>query len=359
MITKSKQKSEQIDNLQAELLKQKAKTDELISKNTVKRSRGTVHNLVLVLLRDTLKNEVWRVMKFISSKNQMRTLAIFTVKKSGLKDKFNQDGQLTPEGLDFVEKHEIRISKMLNEQRSSCQSAMKDVCLAYMKDKGVDKLPPQDEILKILRRDKDLDKDLFIWWWTEYMPKAAGSARVWTKQLYYFGRLCDHAPQNDKTKVYITPSTEAWGALLMDNCRKRWPKLMALKAKSSGKIMYCKNDNFDNKVGFKHVNVASDPDFAGKYTKVDLGQRKYGGWSKEGLKYYTTLVKMNKEARAKPATKVLEDEILKTIRTRHGITGSNWAEYKKQTSGSQAVIDVDDKVKGLFDMDDLGGIEAI
>ena len=356
VITQSKMKSAKIDTLQAELLQEKAKMAAIVNSVAPKRSRSKAHSSVQMLLRETLKNEVWRVMKFISSEKQMRLLASFTLKQANLTGKFDKKGQLTEEGVDFVEKHEVLINKMLNEHRSYCQTAMKDVCIAYMTDKNVKQLPPQEAFEKILRRDKDLDEELFIWWWTEYMPKAAGSARIWNKTVYYFGRLSDHAPRNDPKKWYITPSTEAWGAILIDNCRTRWPKLMDVKTKSSGRIYYSKSSKLGEKAGLKLINVRLDKDFVGKYTKVEQGARKYGGWSPEGLKKYSEYIKMNKEARLNPATAELEGRILEQIRERDGITGKDWADHKRQSTGGEAAATEVEEIDGLFDMADLGGI---
>ena len=218
VITQSKMKSAKIGSLQAELIQEKAKMAAIVNSVAPKRSRSKAHSSVQMLLQESVKNEVWRVMKFISSESQMRILASFTLKQANLTGKFDKKGQLTEEGVAFVEQNELLINKMLNKHRSYCHMAMKDVCIAYMRDKKVKQLPPQEAFEKILRRDKDLDEELFIWWWTKYMPKAARSAHIWNKTVYYFGQLSDHAPPNDPKKKYITPSTEAWGAILMDNC---------------------------------------------------------------------------------------------------------------------------------------------
>ena len=79
------------------------------------------------------------------------------------------------------------INKILNDYCSYCQMAMKDVCMAYMKNNNLKELPANAEFMKIITCAKDMDKELFAWWWDEYMPKAAGSSKVWNKKIKYFG----------------------------------------------------------------------------------------------------------------------------------------------------------------------------
>ena len=159
--------------------------------------------------------------------------------------------------------------------------------------------------------------------------------------------------------MYITPSTEAWGMLFIMNCRERWPMLMAEKEKSSARITYVKSDKGATKSGTKYINLSSNPGFLGKYTKTDSGQKQFGGWSQEGLLLYTKLVQENKKARAKPETVALEQAILDKLRVDNEISGANWAEHKKAAAGDTDGTADAGEVEGLFDMDDVGEMEAI
>jgi hypothetical protein len=213
----------------------------------------------------------------MSSEKQQQELAIMTIRTSGLLKQFGNPADLTNECAHVIQKFKDKIGKLLNDHRSYCQTSMKDVCMTYMQDKKVRELPPNEEFLKIITHDPTVDMDLFAWWWSKYMPKAAGTAKAWNQKIKYFGLLSAHAPPGRPHEKYITPSTEAWGLLLIQNCRTRWPKIMALKANSSNKITYTKGSFRPKKSGIQHVNIASDPGFVGKYTKADAGQQKFGG----------------------------------------------------------------------------------
>ena len=360
VMQENKVKTEQIDSLNAQILVLQNRNKDLSEGGPRKKARTVVSDSAVgALLRDTFKEKVWRTIKFISSEKQLNLLTVFTLKKANLQGKFTSSGQVTHEGAAFIENYCWTVNKILNDHRSYAQNAMKDVCIAWLKDNDKKTLPKNEEFMKIITRDKKVDKDLFCWWWDQYMPRAAGSQRVWNKKIKYFGTISEHAPPGNPKDVYITPSTEAWGLLLIMNCRDRWPKLMELKNNTSNRITYTKSAASKTKAGITLVNVNDDPGFLGKYTKSDAGQKKFGGWSAEGLQLYKELVAKNKEARQKPTTKALEAEILEMLRTENDIQGDNWEEHKKLLAGETPETEAMEEIDGLFDTDELGDIEAV
>ena len=134
---------------------------------------------------------------------------------------------------------------------------------------------------------------------------------------------------------------------------------MELKNNTSNHITYTKSAPSAAKAGTTLVNVKEDPAFLGKYTKSDAGQKKFGGWSSEGLQLYKELMAKNKEARQKPTTKALEAEILEMLRTENVIQGDNWEEHKKLLAGETPETEAMEEIDGLFDTDELGDIEAV
>ena len=354
-------KADHINQLNAQLFMAKRQVDELSKAPSSKKKRvAQANNAITVILRDTVKEKVWRSLKFVSSEKQMRQLAIIALKHSQLYGHFTEDGQLTQTGAQFIEDHASEINTILNEHRSYCQTAMKDVCMAYMKDNDLKAMPSPVEFTKIITRTKNVDKKLFAWWWEEYMPKAAGSAKIWNKKVKYFGLLSTHAPPNNPNQVYITPSTEAWGLLLIMNCRLRWPKLLEHKAKSSDRICYTTSaKKGQEKAGTTYIDLTQNPEFQGLYTKADSGQKQFGGWSTQGLKQYADLIKSNKLARAKPETILLEQEILSMLREKNGIQGDTAEEHEKLKSGNLNALAADEEIEDLFDMDEIGDIADV
>mmetsp|Transcript_15170 Transcript_15170/g.24551 ORF Transcript_15170/g.24551 Transcript_15170/m.24551 type:complete len:81 (-) Transcript_15170:656-898(-) len=60
---------------------------------------------LMVLLRKAFRGHVWRSIKFITSEKQRRLLCMKVLKASGLPNKFNEQGQLTSDGAEFINEH--------------------------------------------------------------------------------------------------------------------------------------------------------------------------------------------------------------------------------------------------------------
>jgi hypothetical protein len=236
---------------------------------------------------------------------------------------------------------------------------MKDVCIAWMRDNNKTALPSNDKFLKILTRDPKVDKDLFVWYWDQYLPKVAGTSKAWNKKIKYFGLISLHHPPDNPKNVYITPSTEAWAVLLIMNCRDRWPKQKELKEQNSARITYVKSATSTARAGATHVNITDHPDFVGKYTKADAGQKKFGGWSSDGLILYKELMEKNKDARKLPKSIALEKEILELLRKKHKIEGNNWEEFTQKKAGETTDILATEEVAGLFDPTQIDDVVAL
>ena len=183
VFTENKAKSEQIDALQAELRQAQKQNEELLAAPAAKKARLSKNDsAVTLLLRDTFKERVWRSIKFISSEKQMQQLTILTLKKANLTGKFTPQGHLTPEGVNFVDDYGWTINKILNDHRSYCQNAMKDVCIAYLKNKNLKALPSNTQFMKILTCDPKCDKDLLPGGGTFTCPKPPELPRHGTRK---------------------------------------------------------------------------------------------------------------------------------------------------------------------------------
>ena len=146
--------------------------------------------------------------------------------------------------------------------------------------------------------------------------------------------------------------------LLLENCHERWPDLTARKAANPRKkITYCKKDVDDptNLPDREYVNLENERTFRGRYTSTDHGQKKFGGWSNEGLRRYLELRQMCREARAKPETRELELAILQRVRQINGVTSNSWEEHRRKLGRKTptAVANDPNAITGLFDPDEV------
>ena len=161
---------------------------------------------------------------------------------------------------------------------------------------------------------------------------------------------------------------------------------MEQKAKSLLPIRYYKGDTPPQTAKKEYVNTKLTKEYLGKCTKVDTGNKKYGGWTQEGLLFYKKLVNENKIAsskittamlekeillfykelvmenkiaHSKPTTAPLEQEILNMICKNHKITGNTYEEFKQHLKGDKQPAVELQEVEGLIDMDDFDNIVAI
>jgi len=187
------------------------------------------------------------------------------------------------------------------------------------------------------------------------MPKAAGVSKVWNDQIKYYGLLSTHHPLDSPEKIYITPQTEAFAALIWENSRDRWPLLFAHKSKNPGRITYVKDKSKKGNIkpGYTAIDISENDKFKGKYTKSDSGQTAMGGWSADGLRRYVDLVKINKEARKKRTTPDLENKILGIVRKQAGIKGNTSEEQRRIYLGQEAERPQMEEVTGLLDESDF------
>jgi hypothetical protein len=203
-----------------------------------------------------------------------------------------------------------------------------------------------------LPRDEDCDEDLFAFYWTKIVGRAAGTATIWNDECKFFGLLSTAKPEEPGAKPYITASTEAFAVLAIENCAKRWPKLWAKKREiPDKKVMYTKKGSAP-KDGYTAVNTTDDADWVGVYTTTDAGQRMCGGWTLAGLNKYKEYLAIATEGRAKDTTEELEQKILDKIRADNKITAPTWAAHKRKSRGGTGEPAVVAEVAGLLDLDD-------
>ena len=230
---------------------------------------------------------------------------------------------------------------------------MKEVWIGWMEAKKTESLPTPAAIQKTLSRDPSMNKTLFTFWWDKYLPKAIGNNKHWNKEVRYFGRLMDHAPPGDPDKLRVTPSDEAWAALVIENCRTRWPAHMKEKETNRNKIVYGKQPATGARDDVNYIDLAERPEFKGTCTDSTNGQKKCGGWSNEGLQKCVALMALVNVGRAKPTTQNLEQEVLTKLKTDKGITAASWEEHLRSKNPRRADSAPVEEVAGLMDGDEF------
>ncbi len=350
----------QVEEQNAQIALLKRTNSSAKSMASSKKAQTVVENSTAELIRTTLKMCVWRHTKFVYSPDQIKDTAMKVLFYSGQTGYFKQDDlkQPTTAAVDWCNDYQEYCLRTLNNHRQACCAAIQKEVFNYFRLKGSSEIPDEEQFLKILRHDEDADEDLFAWYWVSLLPKVAGSAVIWNDQVKYFGCISTHAPPNKPREVYITPATEAFCVLVIENYCDRWPKLYKKKMKNEGKVSYIKKDPVKPKPGYAYINTTKDPLFKGKWTKMDSGQEKFGGWAPEGLRKFTEYRNLNKAARKKPTTLVLETKILARIKTEKGIEGTTWEEHRLALKGPTRTrpetIEIDDLIDDDDDIEVVG-----
>lgn len=226
-----------------------------------------------------------------------------------------------------------------NHLRGYVQQCLKGICDDYM-DQNQGKMPSIDDLVACLTRNLDMNKkadyELFEWYVTKLIPKAAGNRYDWNAEKYEYMTLSEaHHPGNTKKKL-VTPSTEAIAVAMVENNEVRWPEIWKVRKKTCYKN--CKNfvsnqvivydDKDPTKLAYETKKKEDDPKtvllngpkFQGKYTMGDAGQVHGTGWTKQGRKRFYALTKMNKDARKSDRGKAMEKAYLEKYKELNGLT---------------------------------------
>ena len=92
--------------------------------------------------------------------------------------------------------------------------------------------------------------------------------------------------------------------------------------------------------------------FKGKCTDTRAGKNRFGGWSDTSMTEYKKLIKINKKARATPASKEIETAAMNYMRTKNGITANSLEEHERQKRRKTGTREeTEDEARMLFDSD--------
>ena len=163
-------------------------------------------------------------------------------------------------------------------------------------------------------------KDLLLWYVDRYLPVAAGN-EYWSDQIRYYKLLTDtcRLPNAaEENKVLVTVSSEAFGLLILDNCRDKWLKIFKLK-EEKGK-------------GAKIPTSGEEAaEYKAKWTKDRQGRVKFGGWDEDGYERFEQLKKQITQIRQNDANsdKAMQQYMKKIMREQHGITADVYTKKSK------------------------------
>jgi len=173
--------------------------------------------------------------------------------------------------------------------------------------------------------------------YVERMLTNVAGVRMWGPEVKYFEEVSKSFIQNANRLPRITASTEAFAILCYKNCWKKWNKMhkdmeQHKMAQRKGKFE-CPR--------FNKKKPDENCDYATIYTDSATGQKKLGGWNKEGLKEYNRLMRVLIEEREKPGAAQRFSEVERAcidrlVKKRKIVTGSGKINSKKKDEDDDA-----------------------
>lgn len=167
-------------------------------------------------------------------------------------------------------------------------------------------------------------KDLYLWYFDRYLPIAAGRD-YYNKDHRHYKLLTDKTPACGKMVPCVSKTSEAFGLVMLDNCRNKWINVFKWK---------------DDKKGAIPTKGEDSKQFQAKYTNSKGGQVKFGGWSDLGYEafesYKKTVAKVREtdKKEGNPAQKLA----LKLMKIHHGIDLDQTVPKKKRKRSRATVV---------------------
>jgi hypothetical protein len=344
---KSEAKDAQLAALEAkfEAFKKKRKRNELPDGDIPVVAKN---DAITKLVVDGVTRHLWRDCKFIGTPKQITSALKVILKNSTEWKKFEKLDKKEREAKiqGYANTYGSKITHTLNEKRSSVQTGIRSLYMERVK-KG-DKVPTAEQFLQIVLREgleqikvpvlseedkKDKAKvaelaaikkknaqikdnqNWFAWYHDKILAKVGGRP-FWPESVRHYQTISGATFPDDDSKLYITPSTEAFAVLCFENNKTKWP--------------------YEAKKGDDPKNEAMET----QYTCSKSGQNKFGGWNNAGRKRLVELVDKIKAARADPKSEKAELMVLDHLQTEHKIAEK---EAKKKAK-KKAKRDMDSEV---------------
>ena len=372
--------AEETEKLQRELAEAKAEaaqhkaTLSLLSDkfNGKKRKKEDLNQEFVGLISSCIKENIFKKMKFLSSDDQKLAYVHDIIKELDKEELIGDSAEAEAKRNEFILEYGWLCVAELNGQRNYVQSRLKTAAWTWMETHD-NQLPPFQDILRCAQRRlpvTERNKNTILYYVDHMMPFMPGIKNEFTKKMRYYHTISTCKSKKNSSHIDITASIEAYGVLVMENAKTKWPKLFDLEKKEGpkkpGSRTYVLKKRDDDKPK-KNTNnlyfyISDHPELDTKYTEPSSGQQDFGGWTTKGMNRYVTIWHAIRKARKKEYGKQWEANVLALMRDHYDITKETYelqckentgkvpAEEKKQTQEVKALT-------AAFDSDDDDEIE--
>jgi hypothetical protein len=311
-------------------------------------------------IKEFIDTYVWRYTQFFPDlPGEQHILLAFILQGMGIKNKADM--------IKFSGKYSGYMASVLNDNRGYSSNRVRAKMEAYWGSNGKT-LPPLEKMFAIAYRTLDLTDEDNLWlagfYWDHLLDKLTpANIKHWSPDIRHY-QLISEAGWEDKKvtkkkEFYITPQMEAFLMALLENQYEVWTAQFSLKKGdlSDKRIRCCptllKKDASQEQIdqGYivegDYINVWG-PKWVAKYSDSQSGNSRLKGWNQKGKERYAEILKQVEQARKDvEKCKAFETTIWKKLRDKHGVTGSNPQENKRNKRRKMAIEDEAPKIELL------------
>ncbi len=374
----------EIDALKQQLLAQSQGVEKKLPATKKAKTKGNNEEVETVL--NFFNEETWKIHKFATHIQDLRVVMLRL-----FEDKF---GALSPENKnlflqwkkpdtsqkkfqghvevqEFWDKFANDVNQYINARRNYCQSEVKKTFHAFVSKYPTPSLP--DLFLCFKRRldPKNPNNHNTIFCWANViLPSSIGNKHDYSENVRFYQTILNAHHRARSNYDDVTPETEAFAMLIVENCYSKWVtqrRLLLEKSAEIGdkrvQIAPEKKPSHDKKGQRTFFLYESEhPGLKTKYTKSYGGQQEFGGWTAEGVKRWKELTKACRKYRKTDGGKTWEAVVLELLRQKEGIQGNTADEEKKMKGKKRKEEDIaaaSEPVSALFSDDDMADDESL
>ena len=282
------------------------------------------------------KNALWKVCKFFKNDSYLIKGTKFVMEALELREHADLSDTALMEAQEmWIRDHSDTVRLAMNDQRNYVQQELRKLVFEIWYQGNDDHLVPNVEEIMDLMLRKKLDEEtpederiryqaLFDFYWNVLIPKVAGHASFCPSkrhhQLLSTGTLEEGDPNSG---LCVTAEDEAFLVTMWQNCYPKW--------------WYLEERRRNNEEVDPNHQANSTP-----FTEAKGGQKKFGGWKPEGIRFYhkqVDLIQKNRDEEGDYIARV-EAEALQRIRTALGCDAKEAKRKKRKRKAS--LMDFDD-----------------
>jgi hypothetical protein len=302
----------------------------------------------------TLKDYVWRTHKFITSPRQELRVANSVLNHMKLPQYIGNTAEVAEARRVWLSVYQDMVVHQLNKVRTYISGRAKEAAFEYMYE-NEGNLPNTGQLMAIAKRElaNENMQRIFNFYVEKMLPRVTGNTTYWNDKKRYFSTVSTCIIEEagiEQGKCYVPPGTEAFMLVCLEGYGSVWKEQFKLKQEEGPKAAIV------TPRASKRSGPLTDAqkEWRCKFTNMDNGQCRYGGWTAEGTKRFGQYLKLVKAARLTPNSSDYEMRAQVAIRLRNDVAETNLEDYhaNKKAKRSEYVPPEIEEIEDVWDEDE-------